>query len=64
MTPDHWNSGSLAFAMWLNGQALTDTDADGNALSDDTFLILFNASWNPRLSPRRRQPPHHVDAGT
>ena len=49
MTPDHWNSGSLAFAMWLNGAALTDTDADGNALTDDTFLILFNASWNPQV---------------
>ena len=49
MTPDHWNSGSLAFAMWLNGAALTDTDADGNALTDDTFLILFNAFWNPQV---------------
>jgi glycogen operon protein len=49
MTPDHWNSGSLAVAMWLNGAALTDTDADGNALRDDTFLILFNASWNPQV---------------
>jgi glycogen operon protein len=49
MAPDHWNSGSLAFAMWLNGAALTDTDADGNALTDDTFLILFNASWNPQV---------------
>ena len=49
MTPDHWNSGSLAFAMWLNGAALTDTDADGNTLTDDTFLVLFNASWNPQV---------------
>jgi glycogen operon protein len=49
MAPDHWNSGSLAFAMWLNGAALTDTDADGNALTDDTFLILFNTSWNPQV---------------
>ena len=49
MTPDQWNSGSLAFAMWLNGAALTDTDANGNALTDDTFLILFNASWNPQV---------------
>ena len=35
--------------MWLNGSALTDTDADGNALTDDTFLVLFNASWNPQV---------------
>jgi isoamylase len=48
MTPDHWNSGSLALALWLNGAALTDTDADGTVLTDDTLLILFNASWNPQ----------------
>ena len=46
MTSDRWNSGSLAFAMWLNGAALTDTDANGEVLTDDTFLVLFNASWN------------------
>jgi len=49
MTADDWNSGSLAFAMWLNGAALTDTNADGTPLTDDTFLILFNASWNPQV---------------
>ena len=48
MTSDRWNSGSLAFAVWLNGAALTDTDADGTVLTDDTFLIMFNASWNPQ----------------
>ena len=48
MTPDRWNAGSLAFAMWLNGAALTDTDANGTPLTDDTFLTLFNASWNPQ----------------
>ena len=48
MTLDHWNSGSLAFAMWLNGAALTDTDTDGTVLTDDTFLIMFKASWNPQ----------------
>jgi pullulanase/glycogen debranching enzyme len=47
MTPDQWNCGSLSFAMWLNGAALTDTDAD--ALGDDRFLMLFNASWTPHV---------------
>jgi isoamylase len=49
MTSDRWNSGSLAFAMWLNGAALTDTDTNGTPLTDDTFLVLFNASWNPQV---------------
>jgi hypothetical protein len=29
--------------MWLNGAALTGTDANGTPLTDDTFLILFNS---------------------
>ncbi|MDI3313449.1 MAG: glycogen debranching protein GlgX [Mycobacterium sp.] len=49
MTLDRWNSGSLAFAVWLNGAALTDTDTDGKVITDDTFMILFNASWNPQV---------------
>ena len=49
MTQDKWNSGSLAVAVWLNGAALTATDAHGTVLTDDTFLILFNASWNPQV---------------
>ena len=47
MTPSLWNSGSLALGMWLNGASLEDTDAHGTVLADDTFLVLFNASWNP-----------------
>jgi isoamylase len=47
MTPNRWNSGSLTFAMWLKGAALTDTD--GTVLTDDMFLIMFNASWNPQV---------------
>jgi isoamylase len=49
MTSDRWNSGLLAFGMWLNGAALTDTDANGTPLTDDTFLVLFNASRNPQV---------------
>lgn len=54
MTQDKWNSGSLALAVWLNGAALTDTDAHGTVLTDDTFLILFNASWNPQVFAKNR----------
>jgi isoamylase len=49
MTADRWNSGSLALGVWLNGQALTDTDSHGVIRTDDAFLVLFNASWNPQL---------------
>jgi isoamylase len=49
MTPDHWNSGSLAFAICLNGAALADTDVNGTPLTDDTFLVMFNASWNAQV---------------
>lgn len=31
--------------------------------SDDTFLMLFNASWTRRSSRCRLQPRHHGDAG-
>ena len=48
MTQDTWNTGSLAFAVWLNGAALTDTDPHATVLTDDTFLVLFNACGNPQ----------------
>jgi glycogen operon protein len=47
MTADRWNSGALTVAMWLNGAALVDTDNHGVLLTDDTFLLLFNAWWEP-----------------
>jgi len=44
MTPEHWNSGSLVFAMWVNGAALTETDADGNVLSDATWTPVLDTT--------------------
>jgi glycogen operon protein len=41
MAGGEWGAGVLG--MWLNGSALTDTDAQDRLLSDDTFLLLFNA---------------------
>ncbi|MFT4111436.1 glycogen debranching protein GlgX [Silvibacterium sp.] len=39
-----WNAGWIrSFGMLLNGQTLEATDELGNQVSDDTFLILFNA---------------------
>ena len=47
MTAEHWNSGTFAIGMWLNGAALVDTDDHGTIRTDDTFLLLFNAWWKP-----------------
>ncbi|GGH12186.1 glycogen debranching protein GlgX [Silvibacterium dinghuense] len=39
-----WNAGWIrSFGMLLNGQTLEAADELGNPLTDDTFLILFNA---------------------
>jgi isoamylase len=48
MIPDRWNCGGAGVWHVAHGAALTDTDADGNVLTEDTFRILFNASWNPQ----------------
>lgn len=47
MTADRWNSGALSISVWLNGNALVDTDDQGGIRTDDTFLLLFNAWWDP-----------------
>jgi isoamylase len=57
MTPSDWNAGSLTFAVWLNGAALSDTDSHGAPRIDDTFLALLNASWDAQtftLPPANR----------
>lgn len=47
MTLNHWNSGSFAVGVLLDGSALVDTNDHGTILTDDTFLVLFNAWWKP-----------------
>ena len=45
MTDDAWNaSHGKAIAVVLNGDAITEPDAHGQGLVDDSFLLLFNAS--------------------
>jgi isoamylase len=44
MSEQDWHAGFIkSFAVFLNGDALRDTDADGNRLRDDSFLLVFNA---------------------
>jgi hypothetical protein len=45
-TPDDWQTGyAKSLGVFLNGDALPDPDRHGRRLSDDTFLLLFNAHY-------------------
>jgi isoamylase len=48
MTDADWADGSaLALAVYLNGSDDPDRAADGTLLTDDDFLVLVNAWWQP-----------------
>ncbi len=57
MTEDDWNTEpTLAVGVFLNGQAIARPDRYGRRVSDDSFLLLFNASHEDvswKLPPRR-----------
>jgi glycogen operon protein len=44
MTPDDWQAGfAKSLGVFLNGDALPDPDPQGRRVTDDSFLLLFNA---------------------
>ena len=43
MEDDDWESGSQAIGMYLNGNGIAGQDARGGAITDDHFLLYFNA---------------------
>ena len=48
MTHQEWESGfARSIAVFLNGDALPDPAPDGSPLTDDSFLLLFNAHSEP-----------------
>ena len=48
MTDDDWNAGfARSLAVWLNGNAIPSKDQQGEAITDDDFLVLFNAGDEP-----------------
>jgi isoamylase len=48
MGDDDWDAGSApAVGLFLNGGAITDRDRRGQRVSDDSFLLLFNAHDEP-----------------
>jgi isoamylase len=45
MTDEDWNAGFAKSVMvFLNGNAITEPDARGERITDDSFLLLFNAA--------------------
>jgi len=43
MEQDDWTSGTQALGMYLNGDGIAGKDARGRTITDDHFLIYFNA---------------------
>jgi glycogen operon protein len=44
MTDDDWNAGyNKSLGVFINGDAITEPDPRGRRVSDDSFLLLFNA---------------------
>jgi isoamylase len=44
MTEQDWNAGyAKSLGVFLNGEAITEPDARGRSVRDDSFLLLFNA---------------------
>jgi isoamylase len=48
MTDRDWESGTVrSFGILLGGDALDEWDMEGERVTDDTFLLLFNAGYVP-----------------
>jgi glycogen operon protein len=48
MSDEDWNSGfAKSLGVYLNGAAITEPDEHGRTVADDSFLMLFNAHWEP-----------------
>jgi glycogen operon protein len=44
MSDEDWQSGTAkSVGVWLNGQGIRECDARGQRVTDDSFLLLFNA---------------------
>jgi glycogen operon protein len=49
MTEEDWNKGFVrTLGMLLNGEAMDEYDEHGERITDDTFLVLFNA-WDEAI---------------
>jgi glycogen operon protein len=56
MTSRDWQHGEAVLGMFLNGEAIATPGPRGEEISDDSFVLLFNAHAEDRVFklPRRR----------
>jgi glycogen operon protein len=48
MTGEDWGSGfAKSVTAYLNGQGIPDRDARGQRVTDDSFVLCFNAHFEP-----------------
>jgi glycogen operon protein len=48
MTEEDWESGfAKSVAVYLNGHGIPDLDARGQRVTDDSFVLCFNAHYEP-----------------
>jgi glycogen operon protein len=68
MTQSDWAAGyARSLAVYLNGEAISEPDPRGDPISDDRFLLLFNAHSEPitfTLPPDRLAPSWEVVVDT
>lgn len=50
MSDDDWNVFTRCFGLGLAGDAITDVDAEGRPVVDDTLLLLINAHGEPPIA--------------
>ena len=55
MSDEDWDSGfGRSVAVYLNGQGIPDLDARGRRVTDDSFVMCFNAHHEAPNSPSRQ----------
>ncbi|QMU75969.1 glycogen debranching protein GlgX [Streptacidiphilus sp. PB12-B1b] len=48
MTEEDWRASfAKSLIVFLNGYAISEPDTRGERITDDSFLLLFNAGWEP-----------------
>ena len=48
MSDEDWESGfAKSIAVYLNGQGIPDLDERGQRVTDDSFVLCFNAHYEP-----------------